>query len=420
MADIPGFIIDEKIYEGTRSSIYRGTLTQDDRSVIIKTHSSEYPTANEIERLRREFEIGQQIDNNHIIQYISLESSDHGFVIIEEGFHAEALAGSIPENGYKPIEFLKIAIQLAEGLSSVHLKNIIHKDINPHNILINNQSGKVKYIDFSSASPLEQEIQQNINSEMPQGSLVYISPEQSGRMNRAIDHRSDLYSLGITFYELLTGHLPFNTTDNMELVHCHIAKNPPPPCELNKDIPQPISDIVIKLLSKNAEDRYQSSSHLKADLEKCHNKLETTGWIESFTLGHHYPSEIFYIPQKLYGRKNETKSLIDVFDHINRGRTEIVFMNGYSGVGKTSLGKEMQKIVTAGRGNFISGELDQLTRNVVYSAIIQAFQGLARQILTQSEQKIQDWRERLLTALGPNGQIIIDLIPEVEFIIGRQ
>ncbi|MBW1863408.1 MAG: serine/threonine-protein kinase PknK, partial [Deltaproteobacteria bacterium] len=401
------------IYEGTRSSIYRGTLTQDDRSVIIKTHSSEYPTANEIERLRREFEIGQQIDNNHIIQYISLESRDHGFAIIEEGFHAEALAGSIPENGYEPIEFLKIAIQLAEGLSSVHLKNIIHKDINPHNILINNQSGKVKYIDFSSASPLEQEIQQNINSEIPQGSLVYISPEQSGRMNRAIDHRSDLYSLGITFYELLTGHLPFNTTDNMELVHCHIAINPPPPCELNKDIPQPISDIVIKLLSKNAEDRYQSSSHLKADLEKCHNKLETTGWIESFTLGHHYPSEIFYIPQKLYGRKNETKSLIDVFDHINRG-------NGYSGVGKTSLVKEMQKIVTAGRGNFISGEFDQLTRNVAYSAVIQAFQGLARQILSESEQRIQRWKKRLLTALGPNGQIIIDLIPEIELIIGKQ
>ncbi|MBW1768218.1 MAG: AAA family ATPase, partial [Deltaproteobacteria bacterium] len=219
---------------------------------------------------------------------------------------------------------------------------------------------------------------------------------------------------------LLTGHLPFNTTDNMELVHFHIAINPSPPCELNKDIPQPISDIVIKLLSKNAEDRYQSSSHLKADLEKCHNQLETTGRIESFTLGHHYPSGIFYIPQKLYGRKNETKSLTAVFDHISHGRIEILLVNGHTGVGKTTLVKEMQKTFTAKGGNFISGEFDQLARNVAYSAIIQAFQGLARQILSESEQKIQDWRERLLTALGPNGQIIIDLIPEVEFIIGRQ
>ncbi len=344
-------------------------------------------------------------------------------------------------------EFLCLAIKITETLGQIHAANIIHKDINPSNIVLNRETKEVKIIDFGLSTILTRE---NLTLKHPnvlEGTLAYISPEQTGRMNRSLDYRTDFYSLGVTFYELLTGQLPFATTDAMELVHCQIAKQPVPPCELvgrqgDESLPIIISDIVMKLMAKTAENRYQSAWGLKADLEECLRQLETTGTIEEFPLGSQDISDKFQIPQKIYGREQEIETLLAAFERVAAGRggsgvqkkegelnpqttmpnapMEMMLVAGYSGIGKSVLVQEIYKPITEKRGYFISGKFDQFQRNIPYSAIVAAFQGLIRQLLTESSTSLNQWREKLLAALGPNGQVIIDVIPEVELIIGKQ
>ncbi|MBD0310592.1 MAG: AAA family ATPase, partial [Microcoleus sp. T1-bin1] len=271
-----------------------------------------------------------------------------------------------------------------------------------------------------------------------EGTLAYLSPEQTGRMNRRLDYRTDFYSLGVTFYQLLTGQLPFLTTDILELVHYHIAKPPIPPHEVNAAIPKPVEDIILKLMAKNAEDRYQSAWGIKADLERCSEQFTTTGQIAHIQLGLQDVSDQFQIPQKLYGREAEIAPLLAAFERVaprgNVGeahrpesgienpqfQVEMMLVSGYAGIGKSALVQELYKPITANRGYFISGKFDQFRRNIPYSAIVDALQKLVQQLLGEPDEQVQQWRSRLLTALGSNGQIIIDVIPEVELIIGRQ
>ncbi|MEO1125511.1 MAG: AAA family ATPase [Cyanobacteria bacterium J06639_16] len=318
------------------------------------------------------------------------------------------------------VETLAIALQIAAILHDLYQNRVIHKDIKPGNILIHPESKQVKLIDFSIASLLPKETQEIQNPNVLEGTLAYLAPEQTGRMNRGIDYRADFYGLGVTLYELLTGELPFQSEDPLGLVHCHIAKSPVPPHQINKTIPTMVSDIVLKLMAKNAEDRYQSALGLKHDLEHCLTQWNETGKISEFELGQRDISDRFLIPEKLYGRAQEVQTLLNAFERVATGNSEMMLVAGFSGIGKTAVINEVHKPITRQQGYFIKGKFDQFNRNLPLSAFIQALRDLMGQLLAESDLQLSQWRHKLLEAVGENGQVLIDVIPELEKIIGPQ
>ncbi len=419
MPIVSGYTISEQIHVGVASLVYRATRNADGKPVILKLLNNEYPSPAELVKFRRQYDIVKDLKLPGVVQVYALEHCNNTLALILEDFGGSSLklanAGS-----FDITTFLNIAIQLADILGAIHQKGIIHKDIKPQNIILNPKTGQVKLTDFAISSLLTQENQQPLTTRNLEGSLPYMSPEQTGRMNRAIDYRSDCYSLGITFYEMLTGELPFQASDPMELVHAHIARMPVSPHEAKPGIPRAISDIVMKLLAKTAEDRYQNGYGLKADLQYCLDQWSATGRIDPFPLGMHDTSGIFQIPQKLYGREAETQTLLSSFEMVSTGVTEIVLVAGPSGAGKSVLVYEIQKPVAQQRGYFLTGKYDQHKRNIPYSGIIQAFQDLVRHILSESAERIADWNAQIAAAVGANGHVIIDVIPDVELIIGPQ
>ncbi|PSM47054.1 serine/threonine protein kinase [Chroococcidiopsis sp. CCALA 051] len=418
---IAGYTLLEVITECTNTTVYRAYRDTDKTSVIIKTPKAERTSIEELTYLKHEYNILHDLKIVGFVQPLALESYQSGLAIIYADFPGISLKRLLESQ--KKIElnsFLSIAIQLVSTVARLHQHNIIHKDIQPCNILVNSETGQAIFIDLSLASRLPIENQTIRPPELLEGNLAYISPEQTGRMNRALDYRTDFYSLGVTFYEMLTGQLPFQANNPLELIHSHIAKAAVSPREYQPEIPPAIAQIVMKLLAKTAEDRYQSALGLKADLETCLRMLQTTQKISSFRAGQLDLSSQFLIPQKLYGREREVATLIEAFDRVSRGATEMMLVSGYSGVGKSSLVNEVHKPIVGARGYFISGKFDQFKRNIPYASLIQAFQELIRQLLTESSDRIASWQAKLLTALGSNGQIIIDVIPEVERIIGVQ
>lgn len=418
---LPGYkLLSLPIHEGVNTVIYRGVRESDLIPVIVKTLKSEYPTIEEIARLRHEYKILKTLDIAGIIKAHSLEKHNNGLALILEDFGGDSLKNLITAKHLEISEFLSLAIHLAETLAQLHENKIIHKDIKPQNIIINPKTGQIKIIDFSIATHLQRENQILSNPNLLEGTLAYMSPEQTGRMNRSMDYRTDFYSLGVTFYEMLTGNRPHQATDILELIHCHIAKRPVPPHQQIGEIPQAISDIVMKLLAKTAEDRYQSAKGLKADLEICRHQLQTLGKIDNFPIGKRDKFGQFLIPQKLYGREQEVATLMAAFERVSGGTSEMMLVSGYSGIGKSSLVNEVQKPIVRQHGYFISGKFDQLKRNIPYASLIQAFQGLMRHLLTETSDKLAIWKQQLLEALGSNGQVIVDVIPEVELIIGPQ
>ena len=418
---LPGYkLLSLPIHEGVNTVIYRGVRESDLIPVIVKTLKSEYPTIEEIARLRHEYKILKTLDIAGIIKAHSLEKHNNGLALILEDFGGDSLKNLITAKHLEISEFLSLAIHLAETLAQLHENKIIHKDIKPQNIIINPKTGQIKIIDFSIATHLQRENQTLSNPNLLEGTLAYMSPEQTGRMNRSMDYRTDFYSLGVTFYEMLTGNRPHQATDILELIHCHIAKRPVPPHQQIGEIPQAISDIVMKLLAKTAEDRYQSAKGLKADLEICRHQLQTLGKIDNFPIGKRDKFGQFLIPQKLYGREQEVATLMAAFERVSGGTSEMMLVSGYSGIGKSSLVNEVQKPIVRQHGYFISGKFDQLKRNIPYASLIQAFQGLMQHLLTETSDKLAIWKQQLLEALGSNGQVIVDVIPEVELIIGPQ
>ncbi len=428
MINLPGYTELTKINEGQKTIIYRGQKIANQQSVIIKVLKADFPRPIDIANLKHQYEITKDLNFPGIVKCMGLERYNHSFALIMEDSGGQSLDHFIPSLKNDIDSFLKIAIELVTTLGEIHQIPIIHKDIKPRNIIINQATGQIKITDFSISSRLSKEFQRVSDPHCLEGTLPYISPEQTGRMNRSIDYRSDFYSLGVTFYEMLTGVLPFSTSDAMELVYCHIAKYPLAPVVLNPDIPKVISEITMKLLAKTAEQRYQSAIGIKADLETCLTQLETTGTILPFSLGTKDICPQLIIPQKLYGREEEVASLMSAFERIATfesespeiGRAEMVLVSGYSGIGKTAIVNEVHKPIVAARGYFIAGKFDQFKRNIPYASLIQAIQLLIQQILTESAAQIEIWKENLLKALDENGAVITNVIPEVELIIGTQ
>ncbi len=412
--------IIRKIYESANSLVYQVVQKKDNQPFILKILKENYPTASELTRYKQEYSITRSLDSDSIIKAYELQRLDNTLTMVLEDFGGKSLKLLMSQRQLSLKEFLHIAIKITVGLEAIHKANIIHKDINPSNIVYNPQTEQLKIIDFGISTQLDQEFITACSPNQIEGTLAYIAPEQTGRMNRSVDYRSDFYSLGITFYELLTNQLPFNSPDPMELVHCHIAQTPKFIHELVPDCSVAVSQIVEKLLAKTPEERYQSAWGIQSDLETCLHQLQTNGEIPIFPLGSQDVSEKFMIPQKLYGREQEVTQLLNAFERVSQGSTELFLISGYSGIGKTALVNEIYKPITRQHGKFIKGKFDQLQRDIPYSAITQAFQDLIRQLLTESENSLQSWNQKILEALGNNGQIIINIIPELEKIIGQQ
>jgi predicted ATPase/signal transduction histidine kinase/tRNA A-37 threonylcarbamoyl transferase component Bud32 len=459
LGTIPGYRLIERIYDGSRTRVYRGLCEPSQKPVVIKLLKGEYPTFNELVQFRNQYAIAKNLDLAGIVKPIALLNYHNGFGLVMEDIGGISLkevmerwedGGGMGRSSNSLSEFFHIAIQIVQTLEGLYHNRVIHKDIKPHNILINPKTQEVKLIDFSISSLLPRESQEIQNPNVLEGTLAYMSPEQTGRMNRGIDYRTDFYSLGVTFYELLTGQLPFQSSDPMELVHCHIARKPTHPIELNPAIPQVVNDIVMKLMAKTAEERYQSAFGLQCDLENCLQQWQEKSSISHFPLGRRDITERFIIPEKLYGRETEVATLLAAFDRVagkgeegeigRRGeensqspvpspqspvqnpksKIELMLVAGFSGIGKTAVVNEVQKPIVRQRGYFIKGKFDQFKRDIPFWAWVQAFQNLMRQLLTESAASVQQWKTGILEAVGENGQVIIDVIPELELLIGRQ
>ncbi|MCW5317802.1 AAA family ATPase [Nostoc sp. KVJ3] len=422
----PGYRITEQIYSGSKTLVYRGIREQDQKPVVLKLMRNEYPTFAEIAQFRNQYIITQNLDIPGILKTYSLESYRNSYILVMEDFGGISLQDWRLENKEKEEnylslnEFFNIAIKIASILEGLHRERIIHKDIKPANILINPTTDEIKIIDFSIATLLPREIQFLTNPNILEGTLAYISPEQTGRMNRGIDYRTDFYSLGVTFFQFLTGQLPFTAQDPIELVYSHIAKQPLKASRINSNIPTILSEIISKLMAKNAEDRYQSALGLKHDLERCQSQWEEIGNITPFELGVRDISDRFVIPEKLYGRQGEVETLLAAFKSVTEGATEMILVAGFSGIGKTAVINEVHKPIVRQRSYFIKGKFDQFQRDIPLSGLVQAFRDLIGQLLSETDTRIQQWKTKILRELGTQTQVIIDVIPELEQIIGKQ
>ncbi|MEG4848857.1 AAA family ATPase, partial [Microcoleus sp. F10-C6] len=424
-----GYHINEQIYAGNRTLVYRGFRCSNGQPVAIKLLRNDFPRFNELVHFRNQYIIAKNLNIPGSVKAYSLETYHNHYALVMEDFGGISLSSYLatlasdsnePLEGLPVNEFLPMAIQIANALDGLYRHRVIHKDLKPANILINPVSKEVKLIDFSIASLLPRETQEIQNPNVLEGTLPYISPEQTGRMNRGIDYRTDFYSLGVTFYELLTGKLPFQTDDPMDLVHCHLAKQPIPVHHLNQSVPLVLSEIVSKLMAKNAEARYQSAIGLKFDLETCLYQWQETGALTNFSIGERDLCDRFIIPEKLYGRESEVFSLLEAFERVSAGSTEMMLVAGFSGIGKTAVVNEVHKPIVRQRGYFIKGKFDQFQRNLPFSAFVQAFRDLMGQMLSETDAKIEQWKLKILAALSDSAGAIVEVIPELERIIGQQ
>jgi PAS domain S-box-containing protein len=420
LPQISGYTIVEQLYLSTHTAVYRALQIDSQRPVVIKLLRHEHPSFGELVQFRNQYTIAKNFAIPGIVQPLSLEAMGSSYGLVMEDCGGVALAKYIQQQPLNLNEVLAIAVQIADILHHLCQHRLVHKDLKPGNILIHPESQQIKLIDFSIASLLPRETQEIQSPNILEGTLAYMAPEQTGRMNRGIDYRTDFYALGVTLYQLLTGKLPFVSDDPLELMHCHIAKMPISVNQVNPDVPTMVAAIVTKLMAKNAEDRYQSAMGLKYDLQKCLTQWQAWGAIAGFTLGQHDLSDRFLIPEKLYGRTAEVQSLMAAFDRVASGSAELMLVAGLSGIGKTAVVNEVHKPIVRQRGYFIKGKFDQFNRNIPLFAFVQALRDLMGQLLSESDEQLAQWQAQILAVVGDNGQVLMEVIPELEQIIGKQ
>jgi PAS domain S-box-containing protein len=401
--------------------LYRG-CSPGERSVLALVAAAPVPPAQNIGRLRHEYSLADQLDPAWAARPIELTSRDGRLMLLLEDFGGDPLDQVLDRRRADEFDLatsLRLAISLTRALAGVHGRGLIHKDIKPANALVDD-SGRVRLMGFGIASRERRQHHAAKPPELIAGTLPYMAPEQTGRMNRSMDARSDLYSLGVTLYELLTGTLPFMATDAMELIHCHVARQPEPPSERVQGLPAAIDAIVLKLLAKNPEDRYQTAAGTESDLRRCLSAWLKHGRIIAFPLGERDSSDRLLMPETLYGRDAELATLVSAFERVARqGTAELVLVSGYAGIGKSSVVNELRAAVAA-RSLFAAGKFDQYQRDIPYATLAQALRSLTRQVLGKSEADLARWRDALLSALGPNGQLMVTLVPELALVIGEQ
>jgi PAS domain S-box-containing protein len=404
--------------------LYRGQhRSQRDRglpSLLVVALVSERPAPGSLRRLEHAYSLRAELDPAWAVRPLALARHEGRTMLVLEDPGGEALDRLLGP----PMEvgtFLGLAIGIAVALGKVHQRGLIHKDLKPANILVARATGEVRLSGFGLASRLPREHPAPEPPEVIAGTLAYMAPEQTGRMNRSVDARSDLYALGVTLYQMLTGVLPFTAADPMELVHCHLARRPVPPAERVPSLSPAISALVMTLLAKTPEDRYQTAAGVAADLRHCLSEWEKTGSIEPFPLGANDVPDVLRIPETLYGREPEVCALRAAFERVvSRGMPALVLVSGYSGIGKSAVVHELHKAIVPPRGLFASGKFDQYQRDIPYATLAQAFQALVRQLLVKREEELTTWRQALVAALGPNGRLVVDLVPELELLIGPQ
>lgn len=416
---LPGYAILRETSHDRKFTIYRGIREKDQIPVLIKTLSISHPKLDDVARIKNEYELLKSLDLPSIVKAYALERYQNGYQLILEDASAISLNKWLKSQNPELSQKMILSIHIVQALGDLQAEDIIHKDIQPENILVYPDSLKVKLTGFNFATKIPKQRLSFKHPTLLEGSLAYMSPEQTGRMNQEVDYRTDFYSLGVTFYKLFTLKLPFDTNDPMELVHAHIAKTPLPPYESDAAIPRPLSDIILKLMSKKPEERYSSTFSLLKDLEKCLKEYQEKGAIELFPLGENDLYHRLQISHKLYGREKEISEMMGIFQRIRRGSTELLLLSGYPGIGKSSIVNELEHSIVASKGFFIAGKYDQYKTNIPYSAFIEAFQSLVHQILTESDDTIAAWREKIKHALGNNAAVVLEVIPELSLIIGE-
>jgi predicted ATPase/GAF domain-containing protein/HPt (histidine-containing phosphotransfer) domain-containing protein len=415
---LPGYRLGSELGHDEHTSVYRAVREHDGVPVIVKTLSREYPLPAEVRRLEFEYRMLEKLRGAHVVTALGLARTGGQLALILEDFGANLLSARATPLPLS--EFFRVAKQLVAALGHVHAHDVIHKDVRPHAVLANADGSVVKLLSFQLASEISREARDVSVQNRLEGALPYISPEQTGRMNRDLDYRSDHYSLGVTLFELLTGGLPFSASDVMGWVHCHISMPAPSVRERAPEVPFMLCELVAKLLAKEPRERYQSTRGLLADLERCEALARAGRGDERFPLGADDISERFALSQRLVGREDEVRLLTSVFEDACKGPGKLLLVSGYSGIGKSSLIRELHKPLAARRGYFAAGKFDQLDRSVPYAALMEALRNLVRQLLTEPDTQIADWRSRLLASLGAGASVMAELVPELTGVMGPQ
>ncbi len=417
---LKGYRLSSQLYESPTSLLYRGERVGDAIPVVVKFLKEEFPSLESRNQYQQEYEILKELSVDGVIRVYDLQRVQNGLALVLEDVGGVTLQHLLEDHPFTLEETLQWSLLICRALVGIHGAGIVHKDLSLANVIVNPKTQVLRVIDFGLSVQESQHAPTLTDPVYLPGTLAYIAPEQTGRMNRTVDYRADLYALGVMLYVMGTGRLPFESDDALNLIHAHIARIPDPPHYHNPSVPVVFSHLVLKLMAKSPEERYQSAEGVLSDLEEIQRQLKATGTVGEFPLAQADRKDQFNLPERLYGREREIHTLFQTFDRVADGAVEVMMVKGRSGIGKSALIHEVHKPLVAQRGYFISGKFDQLQRQVPYSALLQAFQHLLHQILTEPADRLAGWKTRIQEAVGVNGQVLVEVLPELSLLLEDQ